>query len=135
VTSVEALEHRLAGLEHEVADLRRQVRGEGSAHLEQRARPMVRPPAPPRPAPARPESERPAPPPRPARPTKPPREVDLSRLFGAFGLAAAGGVVTARRRLPLRAGREPRLDRPGASARARGHVSVGLFATGFWLRA
>ena len=39
VTSVEALEHRLAALEHEVADLRRQVRGEGPAHLEQRARP------------------------------------------------------------------------------------------------
>ena len=134
MTSVEALEHRLAALEHEVADLRRQIRGEGPAHLEQRARPASRPPAPPRRAPASPAPVRPAP--RTAvRPTKPRREVDLSRLFGAVGLAVAGGVVTVLGIVFLFVlavnrgwiGPELRLGLGAA-------VSVGLFATGFWLR-
>ena len=135
MTSVEALEHRLAALEHEVADLRRQVRGEGAVRLEQRARPASRPTAPTRPAPATPEPVRPALPPRPARPAKPRREIDFSRLFGAFGLAVAGGVVTVLGIVFLfvlavnRGWIGPEL-RLGVGAA----ISVGLFGTGFWLR-
>ena len=135
MTSVEALEHRLAALEEEVADLRRRVRGEGPAHLEQRARSVAPPQARPRPAPAPPPPARPTAPTRPAPPPRPRREIDLSKLFGAFGLAVAGGVVTVLGIVFLFVlavnrgwiGPELRLGLGAA-------VSVGLFAVGVWLR-
>ena len=132
MTSIEALEQRLAALEQEVADLRRRVRGEGHAHLEQRARPVAPPAAPSRPASAPPP---PAQPIRPPRPPRPRREIDLSRLLGAFGLAVTGGVVTVLGIVFLFVlavnrgwiGPELRLGLGAA-------VSVGLFAAGVWLR-
>ena len=139
MTSVEALEQRLAALEQEVADLRRQVRGAGAAGSDH-ARAVVHPQAPPRPAPAvpPPPPARPAPPPpppRPSRPAKPRRELDLSKLLGAFGLAVAGGIVTVLGIVFLFV---LAVNRGWINAELRlgfgAAVSVGLFAAGFWLR-
>ena len=75
---LDRIERRLEALEHAVTPA---------------AAPPVGRPAP-APVPARPVV---APPPRPARPTPPPkpkREIDWATVFGAKGLAVAGGVVT-----------------------------------------
>jgi uncharacterized membrane protein len=98
------------------------------------------PPPPPQPVAAPPPSPRAAPPPPapppPAAPPRPPRwEPDLSKLFGALGLAWAGGVVSVLGIVfffVLAANRgwigpELRLAL-GAAA------SLGLFGAGFWLR-
>ena len=112
MTRLEVLEQRLAALETEVAELRIQIRGPA-------AEPARRPALgwDPAPTPTRRQEQAPAPPPPeawstpPLRPTKPPpaarptlpppappakprREIDYSALFGAFGLAVAGGIVT-----------------------------------------
>jgi uncharacterized membrane protein len=74
-------------------------------------------------------------PPRPPRPAKPRREVDLSKLFGAFGLAAAGGIVTVLGIVFLfvlavnRGWINPELRLTFGAA-----ASVAVFAAGFWLR-
>jgi uncharacterized membrane protein len=141
MTRLEVLEQRLAALEEEVADLRTVVRSAGPVGLAERAAlgpdlaserrpPVMRerripPHAPPRPTP----------PPRPPRPARPRREVDLSKLFGAFGLAAAGGIVTVLGIVFLfvlavnRGWINPELRLAFGAA-----ASVGVFAAGFWLR-
>jgi uncharacterized membrane protein len=150
MTRLEVLEQRLAVLEEEVADLRTLVRGAGAtgraerAALGTRAREhppaaarerTIRPPErttaaapPPRPA-------RPAPQPKARRPARPRREIDLSKLFGAFGLAAAGGIVTVLGIVFFfvlavnRGWINPELRLVFGAA-----VSVGVFAAGVWLR-
>ena len=76
--------------------------------------------------------------PRPARPTpprKPRRELDLSKLLGAFGLAAAGGIVTVLGIVFFfvlavnRGWINPELRLAFGAA-----ASVGVFSAGFWLR-
>ena len=150
MTRLEVLEQRLAVLEEEVADLRTQLRGPGAAGLARRAalgtQPLRRPPETRREAPRR-EAPRPvtpppasparpsAPPTRPAAPARPRREVDLSKLFGAFGLAAAGGIVTVLGIVFFfvlavnRGWINPELRLVFGAA-----VSVGVFAAGLWLR-
>ncbi len=151
MTSIEVLEQRLAALEREVADLRLQVRGSGAVGLEERARvatplPPTRPGAAPPPRPAaeqpRPASPAPtatpaptAPPPLPPRPARPRREIDYSKLFGAFGLAVAGGVVTV---LGIVFFFVLAVNNGWINAELRvvfaATASVGVFAAGFWLR-
>lgn len=136
-----ALELRLAALELEVAELRRLVANVPWAAPAEAAPP---PPAPrpqrPAPAPSRPASTPPVAAFRseaPARPRRerPRREIDLSKLFGALGLAWAGGIVTVLGIVFLfvlavnRGWITPEL-RLGFGAAA----SVGVFAAGFWLR-
>jgi uncharacterized membrane protein len=150
MTRLEVLEQRLAALETEVAELRAQIRP-GAAGLAQRAEragpafppPLARrsappspPPPPPRARPTPPPPPAPAPPPAPpAPPARPRRELDLSRLLGAFGLAAAGGIVTVLGIVfffVLAANRGwigPELRLAFGAA-----ASVGVFAAGFWLR-
>ncbi|HXV95628.1 MAG TPA: DUF2339 domain-containing protein [Gaiellaceae bacterium] len=150
MTRLEVLEQRLAALETEVAELRAQIRP-GEAALAQRAEhagpafppPLARraaPPSPPPPPPrARPKPPSPpAPAPAsapPAPPPRPRRELELSRLLGAFGLAVAGGIVTVLGIVfffVLAANRGwigPELRLAFGAA-----ASVGVFAAGFWLR-
>ena len=136
MTSLEALEQRLAALEDQVADLRGQVRGAGALDRGRLGPGVVRPQPPPRPAPAAaPTATAPPPPPRPARQAKPRRELDFSKLLGAYGLAVAGGVVTVLGIVFLfvlavnRGWINPEL-RLGFGASA----SIGVFAAGVWLR-
>ena len=135
MTRLEVLEQRLAALEHEVADLRIQVRGPDAAAREHPAVVVrvreIRPQAPPpRPVPA--PASRPA---RPTRPARPRREYDLSKLFGAFGLAVAGGIVTVLGIVFLfvlavnRGWINPELRLLFGAA-----ASAGVFAAGVWLR-
>jgi uncharacterized membrane protein len=150
MTRLEALEQRLAVPEEEVADPRTIVRGAGAAGLgdsaglgsdpargrppstvpERTIRPQERTAATPPPRPARP-----APPPRPPRPARSRRELDLSKLFGAFGLAAAGGIVTA---LGIVFFFVLAVNRGWINPELRlvfgATVSVGVFAAGVWLR-
>jgi uncharacterized membrane protein len=151
MTRLEALEQRLAVLEEEVADLRTLVRGVGgvpgladraalgsdlargrppAAVPERTIRPQERKAATPPPRPARP-----APPPRPPRPARLRRELDLSKLFGAFGLAAAGGIVTA---LGIVFFFVLAVNRGWINPELRlvfgATVSAGVFAAGVWLR-
>jgi uncharacterized membrane protein len=142
MTTLEVLEHRLAALEQEVADLRVQVRDAGGVRLEERARvthapappPPARPSIAPRPAPRRAEPEQPAKS-TPRRRAKTRRELDFSKLFGAFGLAAAGGIVTVLGIVFFfvlatnRGWINPELRLLFGAA-----ASVGVFAAGFWLR-
>ena len=150
---LEVLEQRLAALETEVAELRAQLRSPAAwpdAAPTQWAAVTPKPvsppqkPAPPAPLPEvwstpplRPTKPPPvakAPPPRPAPPPKPRREIDYSALFGAFGLAVAGGIVTVLGIVfffVLAANRGwigPELRVAFGAA-----ASVGVFAAGFWL--
>jgi uncharacterized membrane protein len=144
MTRLEVLEQRLAALESEVAELRTQIRP-GAVGLAQRAEPAFPPPLVPsrRAAPPPQPPSRPAPPPRPAPappptrpslPAPPRREIDLSRLLGAFGLAVAGGIVTVLGIVfffVLAANRGwigPELRLVFGAA-----ASAGVFAAGFWL--
>ncbi len=154
MTRLEVLEQRLAALETEVADLQAQIRNPGAspdvAPTQWAAvtpKPVSPPqkPAPPAPLPEvwstpplRPTKPPPVaqePPRRPAPPPKPRREIDYSALFGAFGLAVAGGIVTVLGIVfffVLAANRGwigPELRVAFGAA-----ASVGVFAAGFWLR-
>ena len=148
---LEVLEQRLAALETEVAELRAQLRSPAAwpdAAPTQWAAVAPKPVSPPpKPAPPAPLPEvwstpplrptKPLPvaqaPPRPA-PPKPRREIDYSALFGAFGLAVAGGIVTVLGIVfffVLAANRGwigPELRVAFGAA-----ASVGVFAAGFWL--
>ena len=152
MTRLEVLEQRLAALETEVAELRIQIRtgaepgrpaalgwdpAPASIRLQEPA-PAASPPevwsTPPLRPTKPPPAARPAPPP-PAPPAKPRREIDFSALFGAFGLAVAGGIVTVLGIVfffVLAANRGwigPELRLAFGAA-----ASVGVFAAGFWLR-
>ncbi len=150
MTRLEVLEQRLAVLENEVADLRTQVRGADATQLAERDAlgsdlAPEHPPAPVRERKIRPQERtptasppppaRPAPPPPPPRHVRPRRELDLSKLFGAFGLAAAGGIVTVLGIVFFfvlavnRGWINPELRLAFGAA-----ASAGIFAAGFWLR-
>jgi uncharacterized membrane protein len=132
------LERRVLSLEAEVSRLRSLVAGATAVDIPLRPQPA---PPPPRPAPAPPAAApRQAPPraqtpPRPARPRKPRREIDLSKLAGALGLAWAGAIVTVLGVVFFfvlavnRGWISPEL-RLGFGAAA----SLAVFAGGFWLR-
>ena len=153
MTRLEVLEQRLAALETEVAELRIQIRGPGAEPARRAAlgwdpapasirrqepAPAASPPevwsTPPLRPTKPPPAARPTPPP-PAPPAKPRREIDFSALFGAFGLAVAGGIVTVLGIVfffVLAANRGwigPELRLAFGAA-----ASVGVFAAGFWLR-
>ena len=142
---LDLLEGRIVALELQVSELRAQA---STVTLpRQPARPAPPPPPQPRsepeswPAPLpKPPLQQPPPaqPPRPARPTpprKPRRELDLSKLLGAFGLAAAGGIVTVLGIVFFfvlavnRGWINPELRLAFGAA-----ASVGVFSAGFWLR-
>jgi uncharacterized membrane protein len=132
------LERRVLTLEAEVSRLRSIVSGAAAATVASRPQPST--PAPPRPAPAPPKAaptppSRPAPRPRPTRPPRPRREIDLSKLAGALGLAWAGAIVTVLGIVFFfvlavnRGWISPEL-RLGFGAAA----SLAVFAGGFWLK-
>ena len=144
MTRLEVLEQRLAALETEVAELRIQVRGPSTAEPVRREGPAFPPPLaprrpaaapPPRPTPPPAAVTQPRPAPAPVKPPRPRREIDYSALFGAFGLAVAGGIVTVLGIVfffVLAANRGwigPELRLAFGAA-----ASVGVFAAGFWLR-
>jgi uncharacterized membrane protein len=89
-------ERRLASLEAEVMELRALVRSQApttAPAVPQPPRAAPPPPPPPPPAPAPPPRPRPTPRPR-RRPAIRPPQIDLADVFGAKGLAWAGGIVT-----------------------------------------
>jgi len=136
------IERRMLALEAEVSRLRSLVAGAATFDTPLRPHPAA---APPRPAPAPPAAApRQAPstpplraqtPPRPALPRKPRREIDLSKLAGALGLAWAGAIVTVLGIVFFfvlavnRGWISPEL-RLGFGAAA----SLAVFGAGFWLR-
>jgi uncharacterized membrane protein len=134
------LERRVLSLEAEVSRLRSLVAGAATFDAPLRPQPAPPPPSPapgptaaaPRQAPPRP---RPQMPPRPARPRKPRREIDLSKLAGALGLAWAGGIVTVLGVVFLFV---LAVNRGWISPELRlafgGAASLAVFAGGFWLR-
>jgi uncharacterized membrane protein len=139
-TVMSALEGRVARLERELAELRLLLAGSPVAP----GRPAApAPAAPPRP---QPPAATPAPPllpgasapsrPRPRpEPARPPRELDLSKLLGALGLAWAGGIVTV---LGIVFFFVLAVNRGWINAELRlgfgAAASVAVFAAGFWLR-
>ena len=135
------LERRLLTLEAEVSRLRSIVAGAASVGVPTRPQPSMPAPAPAAPAPAPPQAapkpppSRPVKPPRPARPPRPRREIDLSKLAGALGLAWAGAIVTVLGIVFFfvlavnRGWISPEL-RLGFGAAA----SLAVFAGGFWLK-
>jgi len=139
-TGMQGLEGRIGRLEHELAELRLLVAGSPVAAA---SRPAPTPAPPPRPQPpAAPPSPRlpeafvpsaPHPRPRPAR--RPRRELDLSKLLGALGLASAGGIVTV---LGIVFFFVLAVNRGWINAELRlgfgAAAAVAVFTAGFWLR-
>ena len=136
---VQALERRVGRLERELAELRLLVAGSPAAPAE----PAPAPAPPPRaqPAPAPPPPVLPPSPPRPTRapsrpePARPARELDLSKVLGALGLAWAGGIVTV---LGIVFFFVLAVNRGWINAELRlafgAAASVAVFSAGFWLR-
>jgi len=133
------LERRVLTLEAEVSRLRSIVTGAGAIGVPVRPQPATPAPAPPAPTPPRaapkPPPARPVTPPRPARPPRPRREIDLSKLAGALGLAWAGAIVTV---LGVIFFFVLAVNRGWISAELRlgfgAAASLAVFAGGFWLK-
>jgi len=137
---MQALAGRVARLEHELAELRLLVAGSPVA-----AAPRPAPAPPPRPQPpvtpppstvppllpgaSAPSRPRPRP-----EPSRPRRELDLSKLLGALGLAWAGGIVTV---LGIVFFFVLAVNRGWINAELRlgfgAAASVAVFSAGFWL--
>ena len=130
------LEARVGRLERELAELRLLVAGSPAAGAPPPApapAPPPRPQPPARPAPPR-ASAPSAPRPRPE-PARPRRELDLSKLLGALGLAWAGGIVTV---LGIVFFFVLAVNRGWINAELRlgfgAAASIAVFTAGFWLR-
>ncbi len=134
------LERRLLTLEAEVSRLRSIVAGAAAVAAPVRPQPPQPAPAPPRSVPTPPQAApkppaRPVTPPRPSRPPRPRREIDLSKLAGALGLAWAGAIVTV---LGVVFFFVLAANRGWISAELRlgfgAAASLAVFAGGFWLK-
>ncbi|HWM13226.1 MAG TPA: DUF2339 domain-containing protein, partial [Gaiellaceae bacterium] len=134
---MQALAGRVARLEHELAELRLLVAG--SPVVSPRPAPAPAPPSRPQPPPAPPSPRLPEAfvpsEPRPPQPARPRRELDLSKLLGALGLASAGGIVTV---LGIVFFFVLAVNRGWINAELRlgfgAAASVAVFTAGFWLR-
>jgi uncharacterized membrane protein len=135
--AVQALERRVGRLEQELADLRLLVAGAPAAPSRPAPAPSAapRPQPPPAPPVVPPAPPRPSEPPSRPQPARPARELDLSKVLGALGLAWAGGIVTV---LGIVFFFVLAVNRGWINAELRlafgAAASVAVFSAGFWLR-